>query len=30
VIDEELKRADEELKKGTPKSQLYRKLAAGD
>ena len=27
VIDEELKRADEELKKGTPRSQLYQKLA---
>lgn len=27
VIDEELKRADEELKKGTPRSKLYEKLA---
>jgi protein-disulfide isomerase len=27
VIDEELKRADEELKKGTPRAQLYQKLA---
>jgi protein-disulfide isomerase len=26
VIDEELKRADEELKKGTPKDKLYGKL----
>jgi protein-disulfide isomerase len=27
VIDEELKRADDELKKGTPRSKLYEKLA---
>jgi len=26
VIDEEIKRADEELKKGTPKDKLYGKL----
>ena len=29
VIDEEIKRADAELAKGTPKSQLYGKLIAG-
>jgi len=28
VIDEELKRADEELKKGTPKDKLYDSLIA--